>query len=72
MDINNENLENALQGNKAPQVSKDTEIGFHQGALETLAGERHALVDMVQHVEARMQAHSKRLQEMGVNTENKQ
>ena len=78
MDINKENLENAL-GNEAPaapaapaeqpatpQMPKEVEIGFHNGALQTLNGERAALIEMIQHVEARMQAHVKRMQELGV------
>jgi len=74
MDINKENLENALGSGatnnskepSAPQMSKEVEIGFHNGAIQTLNGERMALIEMIQHVEARMQAHVKRMQELGV------
>jgi len=80
MDINNENLENALSNNEAPtpetetaqQMPKEMEIGFHQGALNTLVGERHALTEMIGHVEARMQSHIKRLEELGVSTQKKE
>lgn len=49
-----------------PGMSKDEEIGFHKGALNTLMAERNELVKMVQNVEAIAGAHAKRLQELGV------
>lgn len=78
MDINNTNLENALNNNETqtsettPQMSTEMEIGFHQGALNTLAGERHALGEMVNHVNSRMQSHAKRLEELGVSAQKKE
>ena len=76
---NNEGLENALSGlaeNKeakeespkgpAETLSKEEETGFHKGALNTLAAERNELVKMITNVEAIMQAHLKRLEELGV------
>ncbi len=42
------------------------EIGFHKGALNTLANERNELFKMLQNVEGIMQAHLKRLEELGV------
>ena len=78
MDIANDGLENALssmgsekteaqpQTSEVPQVSKEQEIGHHQGALSTLLNERNELVKMIQNVEAVMQAHIKRLEELGV------
>jgi len=80
MDINKENLEKSLTNSgapvaqaegEAPKMSPEMEIGFHQGALNTLNGERFALIEMVQHVEARMQSHVKRLEEMGVKMQTK-
>ncbi len=71
--IDKSNLEEALN-NKAPEtpaVSKETEIGFHQGALNTLVNERNELFKMIQNVEAVMQAHIKRLEELGVKIEKK-
>ena len=68
--INNTDLENALSGQgkepQAPQMSKEMEIGFHQGALNTLVNERNELVKMAQVTEQIMQAHIKRLEELGV------
>ena len=88
MEENNKSLEKALSGlgekdkgaQKAnedqPQMSKEEEIGFHKGALNTLVAERNELVKMVSNVEAIMQAHLKRLEELGIKipvqtTENK-
>lgn len=81
MDINKDGLENALSSgsskkaetqSEAPQmppVSKEQEIGHHQGALSTLLNERNELVKMIQNVEVVMQAHIKRLGELGVKIE---
>lgn len=51
---------------KALAMSGDEEIGFHKGALNTLAAERNELVKMIGNVEAIMGAHAKRLKELGV------
>lgn len=62
-------LEKALAGKseeKAPQMSREMEIGFHQGALNTLLAERNELIKMVGNIEAIMQAHLKKLEELGV------
>ena len=48
------------------EMSKEEEIGFHKGSLNTLAAERNELFKMVQNIEAIMQAHVTRLQELGV------
>jgi len=50
-----------------PMMSTEEEIGFHKGALNTLVSERNELVKMVGNVEAIMQAHIKRLKELGVD-----
>lgn len=47
-------------------MSKEEEIGYHKGAVTTLINERNELVRMIQAVEAIMQAHIKRLEELGV------
>ena len=54
-----------------PKLSKEEEIGFHKGALNTLLSERNELVKMVGNVEAIMQAHLKRLQDFGISIESK-
>ena len=50
---------------KAP--SKDEQIGFHKGALKTLAAERQELSKMISIVEQLMQIHLKGLQDLGVD-----
>ncbi len=65
-DINKDNLEKALNKEEPPKMVKDMEIGFHQGALNTLINERNELFKMIQNVEIVMQAHMKRLNELGV------
>ena len=76
MDV--DNLENAINSakkpdtktveeNKVPEMSQEQEIGFHKGALNTLVAERTELVKMVGNIEAIMQAHIKRLKELGVD-----
>ncbi|VVB78114.1 Uncharacterised protein [uncultured archaeon] len=73
--INKEDLEKALKRKdvkpeakkeEMPQISREEEIGFHKGCLNTLAAERNELFKMIQTVEAIMQAHLKRLEELGV------
>jgi hypothetical protein len=66
MEIKKDNLEKALGNKKQPEIPKETEIGFHQGALNTLINERNELIKIIQQVEIVMQAHMKRLEELGV------
>lgn len=49
-----------------PSMNKEQEIGFHQGALNTLLAERNELVKIVGNVDAIMQMHVKRLEELGI------
>jgi UDP-N-acetylglucosamine enolpyruvyl transferase len=51
------------------KVSKEEQIGFHKGALSTLAKEREELLKMVNIVEQLMQMHIKSLKELGVDLE---
>lgn len=67
MELNKENLEKSLGNSEnQPQMSKEMEIGFHQGALNTLIAERNELYKMIQNVENIMNLHLKRLEELGV------
>ena len=68
VELNKDNLEKALNSDKqkTPQMSKEMEIGFHQGALNTLVNERNELIRMIAQVEQVMQAHLKRLEELGI------
>jgi len=47
--------------------SKDEQIGFHKGALSTLAKERMEMMRILQIVEQLMKVHVKSLQELGVD-----
>ncbi|MBU0757050.1 MAG: hypothetical protein KKF44_03215 [Nanoarchaeota archaeon] len=48
-------------------ASKEEQIGFHKGALSTLAKERQEFLKLVNIVEQLMQMHVKALQELGVD-----
>ena len=65
-EIKKDKLEDALNSKDEPKVSKEMEIGFHQGVLNTLVNERNELIRMIQQVEMIMQAHIKKLEELGV------
>jgi len=52
---------------KTEAMSNDEQVGFHKGALTTLAKERQELLKMVSIVEQLMQLHIKGLQELGVD-----
>ncbi|MFH1503259.1 MAG: hypothetical protein ABIE36_01225 [Candidatus Diapherotrites archaeon] len=67
--IDKKNLEKSLtkkEENVIPEMPKEVEIGFHQGSLNTLLNERNELIKMIQRAEVIMQAHIKRLEELGV------
>ena len=49
------------------QVSGEEQIGFHKGALTTLAKEREEMLKILSIVEQLMQMHIKSLQELGVD-----
>ena len=75
VEFDKDNLEKALNKviedkkeseNQLGDMTKEGEIGFHKGSLNTLAAERNELIKMIGNVEAIMQAHMKRLKELGV------
>ena len=49
------------------QSSNDEQIGFHKGALTTLAKEREEMLRILQIVEQLMQIHIKSLKDLGVD-----
>ncbi|MBI2045464.1 hypothetical protein HYT23_05370 [Candidatus Pacearchaeota archaeon] len=51
---------------KTPKMSKEEEIGYHKGAVNTLLNERNELVRIIGIVEALAQTHLKRLEQLGV------
>lgn len=71
--INKDVLDDALRKSspEQPKFNKEVEIGFHQGALNTLINERNELIKMIQNIEGIMQAHLKRLEELGVKVQTK-
>ena len=54
---------------KQADASKDEQIGFHKGALATLAKEREEMQKILAIVEQLMQMHIKALKELGVDLE---
>lgn len=54
---------------KEMNTSKDEQVGFHKGALATLAKEREEMLKILQIVEQLMQMHIKGLKELGVDLE---
>ena len=48
-------------------TGKEEQIGFHKGALTTLAKEREEMLRILQIVEQLMQMHIKGLKELGVD-----
>lgn len=51
------------------ETSKDEQVGFHKGALSTLAKEREEMLKILNIVEQLMQMHIKGLKELGVDLE---
>jgi hypothetical protein len=52
---------------KEQESSREEQIGFHKGALSTLAKEREEMKRILQIVEQLMQLHVKALKELGVD-----
>jgi len=65
--LSNDKMEAAPESAPQPQMSKEEEIGFHKGSINTLAAERNELVKIISNVEGIMSMHLKRLEELGVN-----
>lgn len=54
---------------KKIETSTDEQIGFHKGALSTLAKEREEMLRILKIVEQLMQLHVKSLKELGIDLE---
>jgi thiaminase len=54
---------------KEEKINRDEQIGFHKGALSTLAKERQELAKIIGIVEQLMQMHVTALKELGVDLE---
>ena len=51
---------------KVPEMSKEEQIGFHKGSINTLVAERNELLKIVQVTETLIQAHAQELEKLGV------
>ena len=58
-----------IMAKKEENVSRDEQIGFHKGALATLAKEREEMMRVLSIVEQLMQMHIKGLKEFGIDLE---
>lgn len=56
-----------MAAKKETRESDDEQIGFHKGALATLAKERQEMMKILQIVEQLMQMHIKALKDLGVD-----
>ncbi len=56
----------ATKKQETPKMSKDEEVGYHKGALNTLSNERNELLKIIHIVDTFIQGHLKRLEELGV------
>jgi len=54
---------------KKNDASNDEQVGFHKGALSTLAKEREEMQKILSIVEQLMQMHIKALKELGIDLE---
>ena len=48
------------------KVSKDEQIGFHKGAIQTLVGEQQEITKILQMTQGLIQAHVAELEKLGV------
>ena len=55
------------QNNDTANLSRDEQIGFHKGALSTLAKEREEMSKILSIVEQLMQMHINALKDLGVD-----
>ncbi len=49
------------------EMSKEEQIGFHKGAIQTLVNERNELVRIAKVAESLIAAHIEELKKLGVN-----
>ena len=64
-------METKKQAPENSSMSKEEEVGYHKGALNTLANERNELLRLVQIVDTFIQGHLKSLEELGVKVNKK-
>jgi len=54
------------------KISKEEEIGFHKGAIQTLVNERNEIVRIIQVTESLIGQHLQALEKLGVKIEKKE
>ncbi|MFH1326910.1 MAG: hypothetical protein ABIH59_02175 [archaeon] len=57
---------------ETPKMSKEEEIGYHKGALNTLANERNEFLRLINIVDTFIKGHLKRLEELGIKINRKE
>jgi len=50
-----------------PKMSKDEQVGFHKGAIDTLVKERTELIKIVNIVDSLLKAHVEALKKLGID-----
>lgn len=53
--------------NKKIDMSKEEQIGFHKGSIQTLVNERNELVRIIQVTESLIKAHLEELKKLGID-----
>jgi len=54
-----------------PEMSKEEQIGFHKGSINTLVAERNEMLRLVQVTESLINAHITELEKLGIKLEEK-
>ena len=57
--------------NKEAKMSKEEQVGFHKGSINTLMAERNELIRLVSVTENLMNAHIKELEKLGIKISTK-
>jgi len=50
-----------------PQMTREEQIGYHKGAIQTLLNERNELIKIAQVTESLIKAHLEELKKLGVD-----
>ena len=65
--LNTDKLQEKMtKEDKKTEMSKDEQIGFHKGSIQTLVNERNEMIKIVQVTESLIKAHIEELKKPGV------
>jgi len=65
--LNTDKLQEKMtKEDKKTEMSKDEQIGFHKGSIQTLVNERNEMIKIVQVTESLIKAHIEELKKLGV------